>query len=136
MGRAARTVSALLIVSALSGCVERRMLIVSDPPGATAIVNGQNIGPTPASMPFTYYGKYDVTLVRDGFQTKTYFAEIRQPWFEFYPIDFFAENLWPSYIHDNRTIQFTMEPLIQPRSDQVVNEANALRSRATTNPQP
>ncbi len=136
MGRAARTVSALLIVSALSGCVERRMLIVSDPPGATAIVNGQNIGPTPASMPFTYYGKYDVTLVRDGFQTKTYFAEIRQPWFEFYPIDFFAENLWPSYIHDNRTIQFAMEPLIQPRSDQVVNEANALRSRAATNQQP
>jgi PEGA domain-containing protein len=130
MGRAARLVSAVLIVSSLAGCVERRMLIVSDPPGATAVVNGQNIGPTPASMPFTYYGKYDVTLVRDGYQTKTYCAQIHRPWFEFYPIDFFAENVWPTQVHDNRTLQFSMQPLIQPRSDEVVNDANALRQRA------
>ena len=61
------------------------MLIVSDPPGATAIVNGQNIGPTPASMPYTFYGKYDVTLVRDGFQTKTYAAQ-KVPWLGDIPI--------------------------------------------------
>jgi hypothetical protein len=130
MGRAARFVTAFLIVSGLAGCVERRMLIVSDPPGATAIVNGQNLGPTPASMPFTYYGKYDVTLVRDGYQTKTNYAQIHRPWFEFFPIDFFAENVWPSHLQDDRTLQFRMEPLTQPRSDDVVSDANALRERA------
>jgi hypothetical protein len=132
MGRAARIVSALLVVSGLAGCVERRMLIVSDPPGATAIVNGQNIGPTPASMPFTFYGKYDVTLVRDGYQTKTYFAQLHRPWFEFFPIDFFAENLWPYHLQDDRTLQFTMEPMTQLRSEDVISDANTLRERAKT----
>lgn len=114
------------------GCVERRMLIVSDPPGATVLVNGQNVGLTPASVPFTYYGKYDITLIRDGYQTKTYQARIRRPWFQFFPLDFAAEVLYPGHIQDNRTLNFQMEPMVQPTSEQIIRSAEAIRQRGQT----
>lgn len=115
-----------------AGCVERRMLIVSDPPGATVLVNGQNVGLTPASVPFTYYGKYDITLIRDGYQTKTYQARIRRPWFQFFPLDFAAEVLYPGHIQDNRTLNFQMEPMVQPTSEQIIRSAEAIRQRGQT----
>jgi hypothetical protein len=114
------------------GCVERRMLIVSDPPGATVLVNGQNVGLTPASVPFTYYGKYDITLIQDGYQTKTYQARIRRPWFQFFPIDFAAEVLYPGHIQDNRTLNFTLEPMVHPTAEQLLRGAEAIRQRGQT----
>ncbi|MCX7701709.1 MAG: PEGA domain-containing protein, partial [Gemmataceae bacterium] len=107
-------------------------LIVSDPPGATVVVNGQNVGLTPASVPFTYYGKYDITLIRDGYQTKTYQARIRRPWFQFFPLDFAAEVLYPGHIQDNRTLNFQMEPMVQPTSEQIIRSAEAIRQRGQT----
>src|SRR5436189_2326362 len=103
MGRGALWLAGLALTLGMTGCVERRMLIVSDPPGATVFVNGENVGPSPASVPLTYYGTYDVTLVRDGFETQTRKARLHRPWFEFFPFDFFAENVWLGHIQDNRT---------------------------------
>ena len=39
-----------------SGCVVRRYTLRTDPPGALAIVNGSEIGPTPVSQAYTYFG--------------------------------------------------------------------------------
>ena len=39
-------------IAALSGCVERRYTIRTEPPGATVIVNGEEIGPSPTSKSF------------------------------------------------------------------------------------
>src|SRR5438132_8845491 len=108
MGRIARWLALGVLATGLAGCVERRMLIVSDPPGATVFVNGENVGLSPASVPFIYYGKYDITLVRDGYQTTTEHHRIRRPWFEFFPFDFGAEVLYPGHIQDNRTIPVAM----------------------------
>ena len=47
----------------LTGCVERRYVIDSQPRGAAVFRNGVYIGATPVDEPFTYYGKYHYTLV-------------------------------------------------------------------------
>jgi hypothetical protein len=120
----------MLLALGMTGCVERRMLIVSDPPGATVFVNGENVGLSPASVPFIYYGKYDITLVRDGYQTVTEHQPIRRPWFEFFPLDFGAEVLWPGHIQDNRVISIPMSPVVQPRGEEILREANNVRGRA------
>ena len=52
---------------ASTGCVERRYTIRSNPPGALVYVNGEEIGTTPVSRSFTYYGDRDITLIQDGF---------------------------------------------------------------------
>jgi hypothetical protein len=125
----ARGALLMLLALGMTGCVERRMLIVSDPPGATAYVNGENVGLTPASVPYTYYGKYDVMLVRDGYQTTKYEWNLRRPWFGFFPIDFATEVLYPGHIQDNRTKIFEMDPLVQPRGEDILGEANRVRQR-------
>ena len=47
-----------------------RRAAVHDPQrsaGATVIVNGEEIGPTPASKSFVYYGDREITLMLDGY---------------------------------------------------------------------
>lgn len=128
----ARRALLLLVALATTGCVERRMLIVSDPPGATVFVNGENVGLSPASVPFTHYGKYDITLVRDGYQTTTERQPVRRPWYQFFPIDFFAEVLYPGHVQDNHPIKIPMQPLTQPRGEDILQKANEVRQRGQT----
>ena len=52
----------LFIACAASGCVSRRMTIHSNPPGALVLLDGKEIGYTPCSADFLYYGTREVTL--------------------------------------------------------------------------
>ena len=81
-GRAAAALLLLAGLSLFSGCVERRYTIRSDPPGATVIVNGEEIGPSPASKSFVYYGDREITLMLDGYETKTVIQPIKAPWWD------------------------------------------------------
>jgi hypothetical protein len=51
--------------STLVGCVERTISITSEPRGALVYLNDEEVGRTPVSVPFTYYGVYDVRLERE-----------------------------------------------------------------------
>ena len=46
----------LLLCASQSGCVERRLTIRSNPPGALVYVDDYTIGVTPVSTSFIYYG--------------------------------------------------------------------------------
>ncbi len=92
----------LVALGLLSGCVERRYTIRSDPPGATVIVNGEEIGPTPASKSFYYYGNREITLMLDGYQTRTVIQPINAPWWDNYVTEFFTENIVPVSLRDER----------------------------------
>ena len=69
----------LLVTGALSGCVEHRYTIRTEPLGATVVVNGEEIGPSPASKSFIFYGKRKITMILDGYETKTVIQPIRAP---------------------------------------------------------
>jgi hypothetical protein len=47
---------------ACAGCVERKLTIASDPPGALTYINDTEVGRTPVTVPFLWYGDYDVRL--------------------------------------------------------------------------
>src|SRR5437016_1011964 len=59
---------ALCFALAPAGCVTRRFVITSNPPGAVVFRDGQPIGLTPVEQPFIYYGRYRFRLVKDGFE--------------------------------------------------------------------
>lgn len=59
---AMRTFVALLLLLPLTACVERTISITSTPSGALVHLNDQEVGRTPLTVPFTYYGVYDVRL--------------------------------------------------------------------------
>jgi hypothetical protein len=134
----ARTACALFAVAAalLTGCVERRFRIESTPPGAYVTVNSIPYGPTPVDVPFIYYGEYDILLVKDGYVTKRVRQDVPAPWYQYPPIDFFAESLWPWQVTDIRPVVYDLEPLPPPNLVQLKAEAVELRERAKTLPPP
>ena len=83
------------VLALLSGCVERRFVIESSPPGATVLVNNRRVGVTPVDVPFTYYGTYLITLEMDGYQTRTIQQKVSPTWYSYPPVDFIVENLNP-----------------------------------------
>src|SRR5262245_45195499 len=78
-----------------SGCVRRRLSVRTNPPGAQVFVDDQEIGTTPCSAPFIYYGTRKITLMKDGYRTETIFQKIPPPWYEIPPLDFLVENIYP-----------------------------------------
>jgi hypothetical protein len=127
--------AALVVTAASVGCVERRYVVTSDPPGALVYRNGVPLGPTPVDDFFVYYGSYDLTLVKDGYETLHARVKIDAPWYQYPPIDFVAENLFPYTIRDIREggqFHFCMQPLQAVRPDDVLQRATELRERGRT----
>jgi PEGA domain len=129
MRHSLRLVAVTLCALALSGCVERRYVVYTDPPGAMVFRNGQPLGATPADDHFVYYGKYKFTIIADGYETLTVDQDIPAPWYEYFPIDFFSENVLPWPIKDRRVFQYHLEPrrVVNPR--QLLEEAQNMRNR-------
>jgi len=120
----------VLALGALScGCVERRMTIRSNPPGALVYVDDYEIGTTPASTSFTYYGTRKIRLVKDGYETLTVLQRFDPPWYQFFPLDFVSENLVPWEIRDSRTIDFQLVPQRIVPTPELLQRGENLRQR-------
>ena len=111
-----------------SGCVQRRMTIRSNPPGAVVYVDNQEIGTTPISTNFTFYGKRHIRLVKDGYETINDLREIRAPWYQYPVADLVSETMVPGEIQDRRTIQYTLQPKQQITGHQLLTEAQDFRA--------
>jgi hypothetical protein len=92
------------------GCVERTLTVQSDPPGALVYLNDQEIGRTPMEHDFLWYGKYDVALRMDGYETLKTTASVTAPVYEFPPIDLLAE-LVPIIFKDKHNLHYDLTPL-------------------------
>jgi hypothetical protein len=110
------------------GCVRRRLMVRSNPPGAMVYVDNQPVGSTPCATSFTYYGTREIRLVKPGYETLTVKQPIPAPWYEIPPIDFASENLVPNEINDFRTVSYTLTPSVIVPTDQLLSRAEQLRS--------
>ena len=110
-----------------AGCVQRRLTIRSNPPGALVYVDNYEIGTTPVSTDFIYYGSRQIRLVKDGFETLTVLQPVPTPWYQYFPIDFFAENVVPGEIRDERVLDFVLTPQIIAQGDQLLQRGEDLR---------
>ena len=120
--------AALLAAIVLSqGCVRRRLTVHSNPPGALVYVDNQQIGTTPCSVDFVYYGTREIRLVRPGYETLTINQPIPTPWYQVPPIDFISENLVPYKIRDNRTVAFNLQPQMMIPTEELIERGQQLR---------
>lgn len=106
------------------------MTVRSDPPGAVVYVDERRIGVTPVSTGFTYYGTRNVQVIKDGHETVREEHRIAAPWYQYPVIDFFAENLWPFEIRDERVLDFQLPPQQTTPPAQVMQRAEQLRGDA------
>ncbi len=139
MNRAARLpfcACMLLVGLAAMGCVQRRMTIRSSPPGALVYVDDYQIGTTPVSTDFIYYGTRKIRLVKDGYETLTVRQPFPLPWYQVFPLDFVSENLWPGEIRDERVVDLAMAPMAATPPEEVVARAEQARLSAGSLPAP
>jgi len=125
---------ALALAAAAPGCVQRRMTIRSNPPGALVYVDDYQIGTTPVSHDFVYYGTRKVRLVKDGYETLTVRQPFPVPWYEIFPLDFVSENLIPWEIRDERVVELAMQPAAATPPELVVARAEQVRLAAGSLP--
>jgi len=83
----------LVLCGAGIGCVRRTLTINSDPQGALVYLNDAEVGRTPVSVDFLWYGDYDVILRKEGYATLQTNERVNEPWYQVPPIDFREELL-------------------------------------------
>ena len=109
------------------GCVERKVLIRSNPPGALVYVDEHEVGITPVAISPIYYGTRTIRLVKDGCETKTVKEPMPPPWYEIPPLDFFSENVVPGTLNDTRTLDFQLQPQGVVPKEELLARAESLR---------
>jgi hypothetical protein len=117
-------------LSSLSGCVYRRLIVRSDPPGAQVILDGQEVGNTPVAVPFTYYGTRQLTLVKPGYETRTELVKIPTPWYQVLPLDLVSDNFLPRQVNDRHEIAWQLTPQGVVPQEKLQERADSLRSEA------
>jgi len=118
---------ALTAVVLLGGCVERRVWIETDPPGALVWLNDTQVGRSPVDVSITHHGIYDVRIEKEGFEPLVTSADTNGPIWDSVPLDFFVEIL-PIDAKCEARWKF----LLSPRDDSevaLVGRATDLRDR-------
>jgi hypothetical protein len=117
---------------AQTGCVRRRLTVRTNPPGAVVFVDDQEIGTTPCSASFVYYGTRKITVMKDGYRSETSYERFFPPWYQIPPLDFISENVIAREIRDERTIDVQLMPEEIVPQERLIERAQALRDGART----
>lgn len=129
--KVARGLVVCAMACGLGGCMQRSLDITSEPSGATVYLNDVEVGRTPVEVGFTYYGEYDVLLVKDGYEPLRTRADAVAPIYEHPPLDLAAEAM-PWGVKTRVPWHFVMTPLPTTPDEKAAAEAALLeRARAT-----
>ncbi|MBA7634257.1 hypothetical protein ES703_41840 [subsurface metagenome] len=119
-----------LIVSLfLGGCVERKLTINTEPQGAIVVLNDEEIGTSPVTVSFEWYGDYNVRVSKEGFETLKTHRKLKGPWYDMFPFDFFAQLIYPKRIVDSYEWTFTLAPQKQPTREELIQDALELKKQ-------
>ena len=125
-----RTFCLLLPVALLSvGCVgvRRELTVQSEPAGALVYINDEEVGRTPLTHEFIYYGTMDVKLRKDGYETLADTPKVWSPWWQIPPIDLVAEAL---SLTDRHQLSYELTPKVQGAPpEELVRRGEELRTR-------
>ncbi len=128
--KVASAVCGMLLLIAPVGCVRRTLTVRTEPDGARVFLNDQEVGTSPVSVDFLWYGDYDVIIRKQGYETLKTHHKIDPPWYQIPPMDFVAEILVPFEIHDEREVAFTLQPAEEIDPEALLQDALELREQA------
>lgn len=127
------SLSALSIVLILGlfvgGCVERRLTINTQPQGALVVLNDEEIGTSPVTVSFQWYGDYNVTIRKEGFETLNTHRKLKAPWYDAFPFDFFAQIVNPKRIVDSYEWTFQLRDRKEPTRQELIRQAEELKKQ-------
>jgi len=112
----------------LGGCVERRLTINTEPQGALVILNDEEIGESPVTVPFNWYGDYWVRISKQGYETLDTHRELKSPWYDHFPFDFLA-MLNPTRTIDSYEWTFELSPKEEISREELIQKAEELKEQ-------
>jgi hypothetical protein len=121
----------ILVLSALlvTGCVERRLTVVTEPSEAIVWLNDEEIGTTPVTVHFNWYGDYNVRIEKPGYEIVNTHRMLERPMRDRFPLDLFAE-LWPKKYEDTYTWTFELEPYQATSTADLIEAAAEIQQEA------
>jgi len=122
-----RKTALILTVLVVSGCVERELTINTQPQGAVVTLNDEEIGTSPVTVSFNWYGDYCVRISKEGYETLNTHKELKGPWYDHFPFDFFAQIASAKRTVDKYEWTFTLEEKKQITQQELVEKAQQLR---------
>ena len=122
-------VISLIVTITFSGCVERQLTINTKPKGALVVLNDEEIGQSPVTVSFEWYGDYEVRISKEGFETLKTHRELKGPWYDVFPFDFFAQILNPERIVDSYEWTFELAEKQQPTREELIKNAQELKEQ-------
>lgn len=127
---------AIVIIMGLpnTGCVRRKLTVNTEPAGAVIWLNDEEIGRSPATVDFLWYGDYDVVARLKGYETLRTHHRLVAPWYQTPGVDFIAEVLYPGWIVDSREMQFELSPQSLPTREALLDNARLTREMALADP--
>jgi len=113
----------------LTGCVERKLTINTEPQGALVLLNDEEIGTSPVTVSFEWYGDYWVRIRKEGYETLNTHRPLKGPWYDGFPFDFFAQIISPDRIVDSYEWTFELEPKKQISREELIQNAQKLKEQ-------
>lgn len=108
-------VGLLIVIAALvCGCVERKMVITSEPSGADVWVNEQWHGKTPFELPFKHYGVFSIRLEAEGYYPIYVKEPVPAPLYQQPGLDLISEAAIPATIKDDRNMHYVLQKIEGP----------------------
>ena len=117
----------------LAGCVERRLTINTKPAGALIELNDEEIGTSPVTVSFNWYGDYNIRASLTGYATLATNKVLKRPMHDRPPFDFIASVLNPKKIVDSYEWTFDLQPMQTPARDDLIKDAVELQKDALKN---
>ncbi len=124
------------VIMLLGGCVERKLTVNTNPSGALVWLNDEEIGTSPVTVEFNWYGDYKVRISKDGYETLNTHRKLKSPLHDKFPFDFIAEVLWPGQIVDEYEWEFSLATYQPPLREELIKKAELLKQRAIGNKTP
>ena len=125
----ARLALCLVASLPLAGCVERELTINTDPQGALVVLNDEEIGESPTTVSFQWYGDYNVRISKEGYETLKTHRKLKGPWYDGFPFDFFAQIVNPNRIADSYEWTFELSPKRQISREELIRNAREAKKQ-------
>ena len=111
------------------GCVERKLTINTQPQGALVILNDEEIGESPVTVNFDWYGYYSVRLSKEGFESLNTPQDLKGPWYDSFPFDFLAQIVYPGRIVSSYEWTFELSPRQPASPGDLIQKADELKKQ-------
>ena len=118
-----------ILLVAAAGCVERKLTINTDPAGAQVFLNDEEIGVSPVTASFNWYGDYNVTIRKQGCVTLQTHRKLQAPWYDGFPFDFVVQDIYPGRIVDQYEWSFDLKPQKEIGRQELIKDAEQLKQK-------